>query len=267
MPDEEKAVARAMWKGVIRFGKVALPVKLYSGVQERGVRFRLLHERDRVPLQQRMVNPETGRVVPFERIRKGFEAEDAFVLLDDEELEELEPKPGREIEITRFLKQGVLTQQWYDRPYFLGPDGDGPGYFALAEALRRQGKEGIARWVMRKTEYQGSLRAEGDYLMLITLRHAEEVIPASALPAPGGRALAEPEVAMARQLVGALEDVFDPAAYRDEYRERVLELVRAKAAGRRLPPRRVERKPAAPSLTKALQASLRAARKERKRAA
>jgi DNA end-binding protein Ku len=225
--------ARAIWKGRIRFGDADVPVKLYSAVQDRSVHFRLLHRKDMEPVQQQMVNPATGKVVEYEDIRRAWPTEDGeLVLLDQEELAELEPEASRDIEITRFVEPEVITHQWYDRPYFLGPDDDDDAYFALVAALRKKKREGVARWVMRKKEYAGALRVAGDHLMLMTLRRAGEVVPASVLKAPAGRALDRREVNMAVQLVSALEDELDLTEYRDEYRDRVLELVEAKAEGK-----------------------------------
>ena len=259
--------ARAIWKAQLRFGGVEVPVKLYSAVQDRTVHFHLLDARRKEPVKQHMVDPESGDVVPSEEIRRAFAADDGeLVILSGQELEAVTPEASREIEITRFVPPEEVTHPWYDRPYYLGPDGDEEAYFALVEALRKTGQEGVARWTMRKKEYAGALRVEGDYLMLITLRHAGEVIAASALEPPHGRELADREVAMARQLVQAMEDDFDLAAYHDEYRERVLELVEAKAAGKvvRFPkaaPKQAER-----SLADVLEASLAQAEKGRKRA-
>ncbi len=258
-------MARAIWKGVIRFGGVAVPVKLYSAVQDRNVHFRLLHDRDRTPLKQRMVDPVSGDVVPYEEIRKGYETEDgAFVMLEPEELEELEPDSSRDIEITRFVPPSRINHQWYDRPYYLGPDGDDSSYFALADALERKEVEGLARWTMRKKAYVGALRLEDAYPMLITLRHAGEVLSASELPQPGGRAPDAREVAMARQLIGMLEADYDPTEWRDEYRDRVLDLVETKARGGKVKVERiVEKKPKQKSLEAMLRASLESAREGR----
>lgn len=225
--------ARAIWKGVIRFGDVRLPVKLYSGVEDRRIHFRLLHDADHVPVRRVMVNPATGEAVPYEDTRRGYEVEDGiFVVLDDEELEAIDPGDSRDIEVTRFLPSGTIHPQWYDRPYWLGPDGDVSAYFAVGEALREEGREGVAHWVMRKREYRGALRAEGDHLALVTLRHRGEVVPAAALEPPSGRDLEESEVEMAGRLIASLEGDFEPERYRDEYRERVMELIEAKAEGK-----------------------------------
>jgi DNA end-binding protein Ku len=256
--------ARAIWKGRIRFGDVDVPVKLYSAVKSTGgVHFRLLHEKDLVPVEQQMVNPATGKVVAYEDVRRAFPTDDGrLVMLDEEELAELEPEASRDIEITRFVDPAVITHQWYDRPYYLGPDDSDADYFALAEALRSQQKEGVARWVMRNKEYVGALRLEDEHLMLMTLRHAGEVVPASALKAPGGRELDKREIQMAKQLVSALEGDLDLESYRDEYRERVMELVEAKASGKVLKfPKAPAKKKKEDSLSAMLEKSLEATRK------
>lgn len=259
--------ARAIWKARISFGAVDVPVKLYSAVQDRSVHFRLLDAKRHEPVRQHMVDPDTGRVVDSADIRHACETDEGeLVILDEKDLEKVTPEPSREIQVTRFVPPEEITHEWYDRPYFLGPDERDDAYFALAAALRKRGVEGVARWVMRGKAYVGALRAEGDYLMLITLRHAGEVVPASALPRPGGRALDDREVAMARQLVQAMEDPFDITAYHDEYRERVLELVQARAAGKVVRFPRAPKKQAEASLADVLQASLAATGKERKRA-
>jgi DNA end-binding protein Ku len=260
--------ARAIWKGRIRFDSVDVPVKLYSAVQDRAVHFRLLDARRKEPVKQEMVDPDSGKVVAAGDVRRALPTDDGdLVILTEEELAEAEPEPSRDIEITRFLPPEEINHQWYDRPYFLGPDEDDQGYFALRQALASRGREGVARWVMRKKAYVGALRAEGDYLMLITLRYAGEVVPASALRPPGGRDLDQKELRMAKQLVSAMEEEsFDIAAFRDEYRERVMELVEAKAAGKVVKfPAAPERKPEK-SLAEVLEKSLKAAGKGRKSA-
>jgi DNA end-binding protein Ku len=257
--------ARAIWKGVIRFGDVDVPVKLYSAVQDRGVHFRLLHAKDLQPVRQQMVNPGTGKVVEYDDVHRAFQTEEGdLIMLDEEELATLEPPASRDIEITRFVDPAVVTHQWYDRPYYLGPDDDDDAYFALAAALAKQKKEGIARWVMRKKEYVGALRAEGGHLMLMTLRHAGEVVPASELKAPGGRELDKREVKMATQLVAALEDELDMTAFRDDYRDRVLELVEAKAEGKVIRFPKAAKKTTEKSLAAMLEQSVKETKKRRK---
>ncbi len=260
--------ARAIWKGVIGFGDVAVPVKLYSAVQDRKVHFRLLDAKEHHPVKQRMVNPRTGDEVAYEEVRRAFEVRKGeLVVIEPEELEELEPEKSRDITVDAFLPPEAVEHPWYDRPYYLGPDGDDEAYFTLAAALRASDRVGLARWTMRNKEYGGVLRVEGDYLMLVTLRHAGEVVPVSALPAPTGRKLEKKELDMAAQLVAALEDTFEPAAFPNEYRERVMELIEAKASGKTIPLRAPKKPKKEGSLSEALEASLAAAKKGGGRAA
>ena len=258
---------RSIWNGNIRLGRVVLPVKLLSAVEDRTVRFHLLHDRDGQRVRQRLVNPENDDEVAQEAIRKGYEVEPGvFVVLDESELAKLEPPPSKDIEITRFVPYQQSTYAWYERPYYLAPDGGDADYFALAQALSESGREGIARWVMRKRSYVGALRADGGYLMLIALRHAGEVVDASALPAPSGPALTAKELAMAEQIVGMLEEEFDPASFRDDYREPLLKLIEAKTRGKVYRFERASSRPRSENLERALAASLTRIKKERKSA-
>lgn len=253
--------ARAIWKGVLRFGDLSVPVKFYSAVEDRSVHFRLLHAEDGVPVKQRMVDPATGDAVPREEVRRGLEVEDGvYVVFSDEELDELEPDDSRDIEVTRFVPSGAVDPRWYDRPYYLEPDGDPEAYFALVDALEDAGREGIARWVMRKKRYRGALRVREGYLAMLTVRSAQRVVDASELESPEGREAEPQELELAEQLVGALAGPFEPERYENEYRDRVLELIRAKARGETIeleearPPEREEG-----SLREALEASVRGA--------
>jgi DNA end-binding protein Ku len=256
--------ARAIWKGELTLNSTKVPVKLYAAVKDQAVRFHILDENSKTRVKQHMIDPDSGDEVVNEEIQKGFEVEPGtFVILGEKELESLEPKPSREIEIKKFLPPSAIPPEFYDRPYYLGPDGDEQDYFALAEALRNQEKEGIARWVMRKQPYVGALRSEGDYLVLFTLRHPEEVLSAKDLPKPAGRGADKKELAMAKQLVEMLNGEFDPKDYKDEYRERVMEFVEKKAKGKapRLHLVKNKRKPA--SLEKILSKSIEAMKKKR----
>lgn len=256
--------ARAIWKGVIKIGRVALPVKLYSAVQDRSVHFRLLHRTDHQPVKQKLVSSASGDDLDRDEVRKAFPVtRGRMVVLEDEELEQLSPESSRDIEIKRFVDPEQIDHRWYERAYYLGPDGNNAAYFAAAQALEKRGKEGVARWTMRKKEYVGALRAEDGYLMLIVLRHAEEVIASESLAPPEGRALSQREVAMARQLLSALEGEFDPEQFHDQYRARVMELVETKAKGGTVKVKKFRpKKTDDDSLARALEASLAGGRKK-----
>lgn len=259
--------ARAIWKGELKLNSTKLPVKLYSAVEDRSVRFHILDDKARKRVKQHMVERESGEPVPDEEIRKGYEVEPGrFVILTEEDLESLNPKPSRDIDVEEFVPIEAVPQQYYERPYYLGPDGDQQNYFALAEALEKSKLEGIAHWVMRNKSYMGALSARDGYLVLSTLRNSDEVISAKELPEPAGRAPTSKEVAMAKSLVSMLEGEFNPADFKDEYRERVLEFIKQKAKGHapRLKPVKMKRKTT--SLDSVLAKSIAALKKEKRAA-
>jgi DNA end-binding protein Ku len=246
-----------MWKATIDVGGANLPIKMYSAAAgDRGVSFRLLSEKDQEPVRQRMVDPSTDEEVPPEKVRRGFEIEPGvFVLFEPEELAELEPEPSRSIAVTRFVPKDYFGPEWFDRPYWLAPDGREKEYFAFAKALAESGREGIAHWVMRKHRYVGALRSTGEHLALVTLRFADEVVPASAIETPR-RAIDPRERKLAEDLVKALQGELDLAQFKDEYAERVREIAEQKAQGKRIRAPRAKKKEAGKSLAETLKRSL-----------
>lgn len=255
---------RAIWKGTIRLDKLSVPVKLYSAVEDKGVHFRLLHEKDLVPVKQKMINPETDEEVPSSEVRRGYEIEKGtFVVLSDEDLESLEPEESRDLNVTSFIDPDLLDHRWYERPYFLGPDDSEDAYRALHDALEKEGKEGIVEWNMRKKSYVGALRVEEDGLVLVSLRHAGEVVSTEELPEPAGRALDQKEKKMAKSLVEALSADFDLSEWEDQYRARVMEMIETKAAGGKVKLKKFRpRKTEDDTLSDALEASLKNLKKK-----
>jgi DNA end-binding protein Ku len=253
--------ARAIWKGRLDLGAVEVPVRFYAAVQDRGVHFRLLQASSHMPVVQRMVDPDTGAAVPPEAMRRGLEVEPGlFVEIADEELAALEPKPDRRVELLAFVAPERIAAPWYDRPYWLGPDGDDEAYFALAAALGERDQLGIARWTMRRRRCVGALHAEGPWLMISTLRHLGEVIPREALGPPPRVEIDPQEALLAEQLVGMLaQPGIELAEFRDEHRERVLALVEAKARGETPTLEAPAPKPEPTSLADSLRQSLEAA--------
>jgi DNA end-binding protein Ku len=255
--------ARAMWKADLALGEIKVPVKLYAAVRDTKVHFRLLHAADLAPVKQQMVNPETDEPVSAGEIKKAVAVDrGVYVLLTEAEQAALTPKPSRLISVEQVVATGAVDERWFDRPYYLGPDGDEEGYFALADALKKRDAVGIAHWVLRNKRYVGALQASGGYLLLDTLRYAQEVVEMGAVRPNANRAPDKREIALAEQLIGALEDRFDPSEFRDEYQGQLQGLLAAKAAGK------VVRFPKAPtakhtdSLVASLQASLKSRRKE-----
>lgn len=260
--------ARAIWKAKLKLASTTIPVNLYSAVVDKTVHFHILDQKSKSRVKQHMVDPENNKEVASDEIQKGVQIEPGiFVILTEEELKKLEPEPSRDIEILRFVSPSQISSQWYDRPYYLGPDGDEKAYFAFVDALTNQEKQGIARWVMRGKEYVGALSAVDDYLTLVTMRHAGEVVSADELPEPSGRALDKKEMSMAKQLVELLEGEFDPDQFSDEYRERLMDFIEKKAKGRKPRLHAVQSKRSTPSLEKTLSKSIAALKKQKEKRA
>jgi DNA end-binding protein Ku len=253
--------ARAIWQGQLSFRKHEIPVKLYAAVVDRQIHFHLLHKRDRTRLQQRMVDSETQEPVTADQTRKAFLAEPGvYVAVTTEEIQRTVPEPSRELRITRFVPAHAIDPELYDRPYYLGPGEESDTeYFALAQAMKKKKAAGLASWVMRKHSYVGALISQSGYLMLITLRHAEEVIPVTELDPPQGRPLDAKEKELAKKLIETLSATFNVEAYHDEYQKRVRELIDAKRAGKKLKPRRAAPRRRQGSLAESLRASLKGA--------
>lgn len=253
-----------MWKGTIRVGKQSVNVKMYAAVEDRSIRFHLLHKKDAAPVEQHIVRKDTGEDVPREDIRKAFAlSKDTAVILRPEDLDKLVPTDSRDIEITRFVSPDVLGDQWFDRPYYLGPDEGDDNYFALAQALENEKLLGIARWTMRKKRYIGALTAVNGYLAMSTMRRADQVLKFSGVKPSASTAPSANELKLAEQLVASIAANFDPQLWQNEYRQRLMKLIEAKARGEKLRAAPVKKKAPQASLAASLKASIAAAREKK----
>jgi len=257
-------MARAMWKGAIAFEEQTVGVKLYAAVEDRSIRFHMLHKKDHAPVEQRIIRKDTGEDVNREDIRKAFPVDgDTAVILQPEDLDKLTPPESRDIHIDRFVAPEVLGDQWYERPYYLGPDGNDADYFALARAMQETSMIGIAHWVMRKKRYVGALASIDGYLALSTMRRADQVLKFAGIEPTTNMKPAANELKLAEQLVSSIEAEFDPASWKNEYRERLMKLINAKARGEALTPIKVRKKAAQVNLADSLKASIAAAREKK----
>jgi DNA end-binding protein Ku len=259
---------RSIWTGAISFGLVTVPVKLYSAVQRKTVRFHQLDSSDGVRIAQRRVNPVTGEEVPYDRLVKGYEiGPDRYVMIDPGELEALDPKRTRTIDIEDFVELADIDPIHYDHPYYLAPGAGGAKpYRLLLEAMEQTGKVAIAKVVIRSKEHLVALRPMGEVLGMATMLFADEIVDPERLddvPRAEDIEVTERELRIAKQLVESLAGSFEPDRYRDVYREEVLALIERKAAGEEVvvQPDREEAAAEVPDLMSALQASLEQVRK------
>lgn len=259
---------RSIWTGAISFGLVTVPVKMYSAVSRKTVRFHQLNGKTGVRIQQKRVDPTTGDEVAYEDIVKGFElTPDRYVVIEPGELEALDPKKTKAIEIEDFVALDEIDPIYYDHPYYLAP---GPGgakpYKLLLDAMRETGRVAIAKVVIRSKQQLVAVRPMGDNALgMATMVFPDEIIETSTideLSAVEEVEIKERELAIAKQLVDSLTGEFDPDKYRDTYRDEVLALVERKAEGKEIAvqPEAEEEDAAVPDLMSALKASLDAVR-------
>jgi len=259
-------MARAIWSGAISFGLVNVPVKLYTATSPKTVRFHQLSAKTGARIKQKRVDSSTGEEVAYEDIVKGYElSPDRYVMIEPEELEALDPQATRTIDIEEFVDLSEIDPIYYDHSYYLAPTAGGAkAYRLLLDAMRQAGKVGLGRVVIRSKQQLCALRPTGDVLALTTMLFGDEVLPSDRLDeldAIAEAAASERELRMAEQLIASLSAEFEPSKFRDEYRDRVLELIEAKAAGQPIEaPAPVEEPAAAPDLMAALEASLAAVR-------
>jgi DNA end-binding protein Ku len=257
---------RAIWSGAISFGLVNVPIKLYSATSPKTVRFHQLHDKDGVRIQQKRVCPADGEEVPYEHLVKGFEiAPDRYVIVRQEELDALDPRHTKTIDIEAFVRLAEIDPVYYDSAYHVAPaTGGSKAYALLLSAMEEAGKVAIGRFVLRTRQQMCALRPAGGVLMLSTMLFGDEVNAPERLDELEGLGDVEAndrEVAMAGQLIESLSTPFDPTRFRDEYREKVLELIERKAAGEEIAVQpAAEAQPEVPDLMAALEASVAAVR-------
>src|ERR671916_532213 len=260
---------RSMWSGAISFGLVNVPIKLYSAVSKKTVRFHQINGETGNRIAQKRTDAVTGEEVAYESLVKGYEmAKDQYVIINPDELDSLDPEKSRTIDIEDFVDLSEIDPVYYDHPYYLVPDkGSAKAYGLLLDAMRESGKVAIARVVIRSKEQLVAIRpAPGGILTMETMIFADEVVdPVSIEELPDEEEIraSDRELKMARQLIDSLSSDFEPEKYHDEYREKVLELIERKAAGEEIAVQPEAPAPAkVPDLMAALEASLAAVKGE-----
>lgn len=254
---------RSMFNALLALGGLRVPVKFYAALDDRSIHFRLLHAADREPVVQELIDKTTEEPVGRDEVQKAYELEDGrLVKLNAEELDSLAPAASRELSVKHLVEENTIAPALYERPYFLGPDGDDEAYFSVAHAFRQSKRVGLLRWTMRKRSHFGVLRERDGYLMAVTLRPPSEIVDVGSLSRPANKELSKQELQLARQLVDAYSGRFDAKSFHDDYRARVEELAKRKASGQVIAFPTTKRKgPTAIGLTDALEKSLKSAKK------
>jgi DNA end-binding protein Ku len=231
-------VPRSMWKGAIQFGLVTIPVKLYLATESRaGVSFNMLHEKDKSRIQMKIWCPEDEEIIQRSETVKGYEyAPDKYVVIDDQDLEKLPLKTVRSIEIAQFVdaQEAESQTKFVKQAYYLEPDRVGRKAFQLLkEVLQDKGLTAICKIVIRDREALAAMDPFENTMLLSTLYWPDEIRDMGELDLPEEEAEIKPaEKKMAAQLIEAMTGEFDPAEYRDEYRDALMQVIESKIEGR-----------------------------------
>jgi DNA end-binding protein Ku len=231
---------RAIWSGSVSFGLVNVPVKLTTAQSPKDVRFNQLHDADGGRINQKRVCSIDGEEVEYSHIVKGYDLGGGrYVVVEPEELATIDVEMTRNIDIEEFVDLAEIDPVYFERSYYLVPDGRAEKpYSLLVETMERCGKVALGRFVLRTKQYLVVLRAREGVLVLSTMLYADEVVDPADLEVPSATETAptERELQMAAQLVESLSAPFDPEKYHDDYREKVLALIEAKADGEIIQP-------------------------------
>lgn len=230
-------MGRPLWKGSISFGLVSIPIQLETAVREKSVSFHMLSKDGSCRLRRKLYCPDTGKEFDFGATARGIEvAKDEYVLVTDKEIDAAKPEKGRSIEIEQFAELGEIDPVYFDRAYYVTPaEGSGKAYKLLHEAMKETNRVGLARFVMRERMNLAVIRVVDDGLVLHTLHYQDEVLSLDdALPAALARSKpAAKEVTIARQLIDAMTHPLDLSVVKDEYREKIEELIGRKKSGKK----------------------------------
>jgi DNA end-binding protein Ku len=224
-------MARPIWNGILSFGLLNVPVSLMSGERRVDLSFRMLDARDNTPIRYERVNAETGEEVPWKDIVKAFEYDKgSYVVLEPEDIKSAAAESHDSIDIDTFVEVGDISPQYFEKPYVLVPGKKAEkGYVLLRETLKRTGRIGIAKVVIRTREYLCAVMPKDDALLLIILRYPQEVIDVSDYVLPTGKAEAyrvtDKELQMAEQLIVSMAGQWNPREYKDEFRDRLSKVI------------------------------------------
>jgi len=261
-------MARPVWTGAISFGMVSIPIRLMPAVKRKSISFNQLDDQTMSRIRYRKVSEATGEEVSQDHIVKAFDmGAENYILVTDDDLAPLAPAKSKEINLETFVPSEEVNPMMFDSSYLVVPDKTAKPYALLATALEGSGRVGIGRFVMRQKEYLAAIRSDGTYLTLSTLVFPDELVDQQSID--GFETLddvhiSDKELLMAKSLVEALSEDFDPDQYQDDYRLAVEKIIEQKAAGK-VPvfEAEPEKKATVIDLAAALEASLRDAQAAR----
>jgi DNA end-binding protein Ku len=224
---------RAIWKGNISFALVSIPISLFSATRRNELSFHYLHKNDMSPVSYKRFCDTENVEVPWEEITRGYEYEKGqYVEITDEELEKADIELTKTIQILEFVREEEIDPVFFDKPYYLEPQKGGDRAYALMrDALAESKKVGIAKVVLKSREHLAAVKTVGNMMTLQTMRFAHEIVETDSLNLPKKADISKKEMDLANTLIDTMSDKFDPKKYKDDYYDKVMEIIQLKVAG------------------------------------
>ncbi|HEX9979737.1 MAG TPA: Ku protein [Flavobacterium sp.] len=258
---------KALWKGGISFGLVNIPVRLFSGAVSHRVDLDMIRKKDHCAIEYVRVCKKDGKEVPWDEIAKGYKKEDGdYVILDKEDIARLLPEKTQTIDIFEFVLEDEIPSQYLEKPYIVEPTKEATKTYALLRsALKKSGKVGLAKFVLRTAEHLGILKVEGEAILLIQIRFDQDLRNPLEAKIPTDVKIEKKELDMAMTIIDQLTEKFEPAKYKDTYKDELLKLIKKKStektkkpAGKETAEKPKAKKPPKDDLLEQLRASLEA---------
>ena len=223
---------RAIWKGHISFALVTIPISLFSATRRNEISFHYLHKKDLSPVSYKRFCDTEDCEVPWEEITRGYEYEKGqYIEITDEDIDRADVELTKTIQIMEFVSEAEIDPVYFDKPYYLEPQKGGErAYSLMRDALAQSKRVGIAKVVMKTKEHLAAVKAVGDMMTLQTMRFAHEIQDAKELNLPKAE-VSQKEMDLANSLINSMTDKFEPAKYKDDYYEKVMEVVQNKIEG------------------------------------
>jgi DNA end-binding protein Ku len=240
-------MAHAIWTGSINFGLVTIPVKLQTAIRTNDLRFNFLHKTDHGRINNVRRCSIDGEEIGYGDLVRGYEYEKGrYVIISDEDFDSVNPEATQSVDIVQFVELSEINPMYFDKPYYLEPEKRGRhAYALLREALKESNKVGIAKVVIRSREHLAAVKPNGDALVLELMHFADEIVEQSTLEFPAQETPHANEMKVAKMLIDTMTEAFDAQAFKDTYKEQILAMIDARAAGAETP--KVEAKPLQPS--------------------
>lgn len=225
---------RSIWKGSIGFGLVNIPVKLFSGVQNSNLDLDMLDERDHGKIKFLRVNENDHKEVPYDKIVRGYFLKDKYVILDKHDFEEASPEKTKIIELENFVDIKEINPIYYETSYYTEPEKQGKkAYALLLKALQKSGKAGVGRFVLRNTENLCVIHPLEDVIVITKIRFQQEIRSLSEITKVDDVAITKKEMDVGLALIKQYSSKFDLSAFKDDYSDELLKIIKAKAKGKR----------------------------------